>query len=260
MTKVSTLTIPGPDGFELAYCVRGKGAPLLLLHGFFGAGEDFAHLFDLAALARERTLVIPDLRGHGASTNPGADLTHRQCAVDMLALLDHLGLPRVDALGHSLGGNTLLHLATRAPDRVGTMVLAGAPSYFPGQARAIMRAVGDEARGDAEWAVLRAKHRHGDAQIRALSRIARGFAERHDDMAFTPPLLATIRARTLIVAGDRDELYPLEIFVEQYRSIAGAQLCVLPGGGHDAVFTGGRGAFTRAALAFLGVSAAAARP
>ena len=56
-----------------------------------------------------------------------------------------------------------------------------------------------------------------------------------DDQAFTPPQLAAIRARTLIVTGDRDPLYPLELFVEQYRAIPDAALCVIPHGGHDAI-------------------------
>ena len=99
------------------------------------------------------------------------------------------------------------------------MVLIGAPSYFPAQARAIMWMFSPTTRTPDEWTAMRARHAHGDDQIRALWRTAAGFADSHDDMAFTPPHLATIRARTLIVTGDRDPLYPLEIFVEQYRAI-----------------------------------------
>ena len=82
-----------------------------------------------------------------------------------------------------------------------------------------MGAVTDEGRSEDDWREMRARHPQRDEQIRALWRVARGFATSHDDMAFTPPLLATITARTLIVTGDRDALYPLEIFVEQYRAI-----------------------------------------
>jgi pimeloyl-ACP methyl ester carboxylesterase len=221
---------------ELAYQIRGDGPPLLLLHGFLGSSADWVHLFDLDQLARGHRLIMPDTRGHGQSTNPGGTFSHRQCAQDVRALLDHLNIDRVKAVGLSSGGNTLLHLATSAPGRVDAMVLIGAPSYYPAPARAIMRAVPDE--GPTE-------------QIRALARIARGFAASHDDMAFTPPLLATIAARTLIVTGDRDPLYPLEIFVEQYRAIPGAALMVIPNGGHDAVFGEARPDFVRTALAFL---------
>src|SRR5690349_13552838 len=67
---------------ELSYEVRGHGEPLLLLHGFTGAGSDWRHVFDLDALAREFQLILPDLRGHGGSTNPSGALTIRRCALD----------------------------------------------------------------------------------------------------------------------------------------------------------------------------------
>jgi pimeloyl-ACP methyl ester carboxylesterase len=250
MTTAETKSVRVGDA-ELAYEIRGEGEPLLLLHGFFGSSGDWVHLFNLDELARRYRIIMPDARGHGRSTNPGGAFTHRQCAQDTRALLDHLGIARVKAIGLSLGGNTLLHLATTAPDRVEAMVLIGAPSYFPAQARAIMGAVSDEGRSEDDWREMRARHPQGDEQIRALWRIARGFATSHDDMAFTPPLLATITARTLIVTGDRDVLYPLEIFVEQLRAIRNAALMVIPNGGHDAVFRQARPDFTRTALAFL---------
>jgi len=239
------------EGAQLHYRTRGAGEPLLLLHGFTGSGGDWVHLFDLDDLARRFLLIMPDARGHGRSTNPSGAFTHRQCARDVIALCDHLGVARCKAIGLSLGGNTLLHLATAHPDRVAAMVLIGAPSYFPAQARAIMRMFGPDAHTPDEWTAMRARHAHGDDQIRALWRTAVGFADSHDDMTFTPPHLATIRARTMIVTGDRDPLYPLEIFVEQYRAIPEAALCVLPNGGHDAVFGPARAEFVRSALAFL---------
>jgi pimeloyl-ACP methyl ester carboxylesterase len=236
---------------EVHYDVRGDGEPLLLLHGFFGSSADWVHLFDLDALAKRYRLIRPDARGHGRTTNPGGALTHRRCAEDALGLLDHLGLPRCKAIGLSLGGNTLLHVATRAPDRIEAMVLIAGTSYFPAPARAIMAAVREEGHAEAEWEAMRERHKLGDAQIRALWRIARGFADSYDDMSFTPPRLATIRARTLITTGDRDPLYPLEIFVEQFRSIPRAALYVIPGGGHEAVFGEARADFARTAIAFL---------
>jgi pimeloyl-ACP methyl ester carboxylesterase len=214
---------------------RGDGPPLLLLHGMFGAGDDWRHVFDLDALGRAHRLVIPDLRGHGR-TPPAASFSIGECAADVLELMDRLGLERCGAIGMSLGAKTLLHVATRAAARVEAMVLVSATPYFPAEARAIMRAVSDETRTPAEWAELRAKHVHGDEQIRALTRAARGFAERHDDLAFTPPALAAITARTLIVHGDRDPLYPVERALELYRGIAGSSLWVVPGGGHGPIF------------------------
>lgn len=239
------------NGIEMHCEILGSGEPLVLLHGFTGSSGDWVHLFDLEALARDHRLILPDLRGHGRSDNPLGTITHRQCALDVAALLDHLGIGRFKALGVSLGGNTLLHMATRDPGRVEAMVLVGSPSYFPAQARAIMAAMTEETRTEEEWRSMRERHLHGDDQIRALWRQANAFKDSYDDMNFTPPLLSRIEARTLIVNGDRDPLYPVEIFVEMYRAIPRSSLWILPDGGHAPVFGAAREAFARAAIAFL---------
>ncbi|WP_437678351.1 alpha/beta fold hydrolase [Sorangium sp. So ce131] len=239
------------NGIEMHYELHGEGEPLVLLHGFTGASGDWAHVFDLAALGRDHTVIAPDLRGHGRSTNPGGTLTIRQCALDVFALLDTLGVTTFKAVGLSLGAKSLLHLATLQPGRVDAMTLVSATPYFPEQARAIMRSFTDEGRSDAEWEDMRSRHKRGDDQIRALWRQARRFADSHDDMSFTPPLLSTIKARTLIVSGDRDPLYPVELALEMYRAIPRSCLWIVPNGGHGPIFGDWKDHFVRAALAFL---------
>ena len=59
-----------------------------------------------------------------------------------------------------------------------------------------------------------------------------GFKDSYDDMNFTAPLLSTIKARTLILHGDRDQFFPVSIPVEQYRAIPRAYLWIVPNGGH----------------------------
>lgn len=239
------------NDIEMYYELRGEGPPLVLLHGFTGAGGDWAHVFDLAELGAGHTVIAPDLRGHGRSTNPAGSLTIRQCASDVFALLDHLGVKAFRAIGLSLGAKCLLHLATQQPDRVASMVLVSATPYFPEQARAIMRLVSDEGRSEEEWRDMRSRHALGDAQIRALWNQPRRFAASHDDMSFTPPHLSTITARTMIVSGDRDPLYPAEIALEMYRAIPRSCLWILPNGGHGPIFGEWKEPFARAALAFL---------
>jgi len=70
-------------------------------------------------------------------------------------------------------------------------------------------------------------------------------------MAFTPPLLSTITARTLLVHGDRDPLYPVELALEMYRAIPGSALWVVPDGGHGPIFGALAQPFVDTAIAHL---------
>jgi pimeloyl-ACP methyl ester carboxylesterase len=124
------------NDIEMYYETEGTGEPLLLLHGGGGCHDDWLYA-GRDQFLRDYALIIPDARGHGRSTNPQKTITHRQCALDTLALMDHLGIGRFRAIGLSMGGNTLLHMATLQPDRIEAIVLVSATMYFPEQARAI---------------------------------------------------------------------------------------------------------------------------
>src|SRR5207253_2194004 len=99
--------------------------------------------------------------------------------------------------------------------------------------------------------MLRRRHPGGDAQIEALLASTEAFAASYDDMSFTPPHLATIRARTLIVQGDRDPLYPVELSVEMAKAIPESSLWIVPDGGHGPVIGERWPEFIEAAGAFL---------
>jgi pimeloyl-ACP methyl ester carboxylesterase len=240
------------NGFDCAYDVRGEGTPLLLLHGGMGIGADWRHVFPTDPDGYQA--IVPDLRGHGRSSNPAGTFTFRQCAEDVLALADHLGVDTFDAIGMSMGAKTLLHVATQQPRRVGAMVLVSATPRFPDSVRPMMAAFTPamfDALPAAEQDALRARHVRGDDQIRALHAMMGSFATSFDDMAFTAGTLATITARTLVVHGDRDALYPIESAVELYRGIPQSALWVVPHGGHGPIFGPQSGAFREQALSFL---------
>ena len=238
------------NGFQLYYEARGDGEPLLLLHGGTGIGADWTLVFTGGDPAGFR-VIVPDLRGHGRSTNPSRAFTFRQAAQDMFALLDRVGIRRVKAIGLSMGAKTLLHMSTQQPDRMDAMVLVSATPYFPAQARAAMAQLSVDAFSDAEWTMQRQRHVHGDDQIRMLFEQMRGLKDSYDDMAFTLPLLGTIAARTLIVHGDRDPLYPVELAMEMYRSSPSSALWVVPNGGHGPIFGALAAPFVDTALAHL---------
>lgn len=246
----TTRTITMSDGAEIHVEERGTGAPLLLLHGLMGTGRDFEHALDLDALASRYRLILPDARGHGRSTNPGV-FTFARCGLDVLDLLDASSLPDVRAIGFSLGAKTLLHVATREPARVREMILVSVAPRFPESTRGAMRAAAARRVTDEEMALLRALHVHGDERIHALLRLPESFAADERDMSFDAERLGRITARTLVVAGANDELYPLELAEEVHRGIPGSDLWVVPDGTHTAIFGTARAEFERRALAFL---------
>ncbi len=110
---------------ELVIAEAGAGGhPLLLVHGFTGAKEDFVeHLPALAAAGWHA--VAPDLRGHGTSDAPDDPQAYgfELLARDLFDLADALGWPRFVLVGHSMGGMVAQVAALAAPDRLEALVL-----------------------------------------------------------------------------------------------------------------------------------------
>jgi len=242
---------------ELYYEEYGDGKPLVLLHGFGGSSQNW-HPFT-PQLSEHHRLIVVDLRGHGHSTNPENKFTHREAAIDVFLLLEKLGIDQFSAMGISSGGMTLLHMATSQPGRIDSMVLVSATTHFPDQARAIMRRASFGTMPQPVQEMYRECAKRGDEQIRQLIAQFNAFHNDYDDMNFTPQQLSTITARTLIVHGDRDRFFPVEIPVSLYRSIPDAALWIIPGGDHVPIYDPAV-PFASTALQFLdGPSTAAAR-
>ena len=113
------------DLAELAYREEGAGLPVLVIAG--GPARDAAYLGDLNPLASllGRKLVIPDLRGTGASQPDTDPDSHRadRLAADVATLVDHLRMAPLEVLAHSAGANVAMLLAERRPDLVSRLVL-----------------------------------------------------------------------------------------------------------------------------------------
>jgi len=110
---------------QLAVAEAGVGQrPLLLVHGFTGAKEDFTPWLDqLAELGWHA--VAPDLRGHGGSSKPAGESAYsfEVMADDVLGLADELGWDTFVLLGHSMGGMIAQFVARSAPARLTGLIL-----------------------------------------------------------------------------------------------------------------------------------------
>lgn len=236
------------DGASLYYRIGGSGPPLLLLHGVTQTGATWDPFLD--RLGREHTVIVPDMRGHGRSTNPAGSFSCRAVAADMLALLDHLEVKQVAGIGHSGGANTLIHMALREPSRLTAMVLIGAGHRLAPSVRDQLRKLGDlEQLPQRSQENYRAIHPGGEQQIRRLIAIARAYGDEYEDFGIPTERLSTLRVRTLIVWGDNDG--DLAVPLEMHHAIPGAALWVIPAQGH-APFWPKLGGSPAAAEAFPG--------
>lgn len=218
------------NGFDMYYEIHGEGSPLLLLHGFTGSGAGLVQGFK--ELSTNHQLIVPDLRGHGRSTNPSKQFSFRQSALDIIALLEYLNINQCSAIGFSGGGCALLQMAYQKPEMIQSMVIVSAAPYFPDQTRSIMKQFSISHKTEEEWTAMRNIHMYGDEQIKLLWDQAGKFSESHDDMNFTPEMLSNITTKTLIIQGDRDPIYPIELTIEMSKSIPNAYLWIVPNGGH----------------------------
>jgi pimeloyl-ACP methyl ester carboxylesterase len=223
------------NGVDLFYRIGGSGPPLLLIHGFTSVGHFWDDLLD--DFGQHYTVIVPDLRGHGRSTNPAAEFTYREAARDIFGLLDHLSIKRVKGVGFSAGGCTLLRMAAQRPDRVEAMVLIAPAHRLTLGAREALRTLPRlEELPERDRKFYQQFHPGGESQTRSLLAQARAFADNYDDFSYTPERLATIAVRTFLVWGDRDDTAPVHLALELYQALPDAALWVIPGQGHDAVW------------------------
>lgn len=128
------MAITATAGQALPHSISGEGDPVLLVHGLGANREDWR---DVAPrLARHYRVIAVDLRGFGACVDQPGPYGPEVFAMDVLATLDALQLPRVRLVGHSMGGAVALTLALKHPERVAALFLANSvPSFQPEQWR-----------------------------------------------------------------------------------------------------------------------------
>jgi pimeloyl-ACP methyl ester carboxylesterase len=113
------------DGAKLHVRVGGQGPAVVLLHGFGDTGDMWAPL--AANLARDHTVVVPDLRGMGLSSRPPGGYDKRTQAADIRSVLTTLGLDRAAVVGHDIGTMVAYAYAARYPDKTEKLVVMDAP-------------------------------------------------------------------------------------------------------------------------------------
>lgn len=127
MKKTMTL----PNGETLGYIDTGKhgGAAVVLIHGYTDSARDWWPV--LPYLAKDRRLILVDIRGHGRSSKPECCYDRLDFAYDIKLLLDGLGVRKADIVGHSLGSIIAQTFAEYWPELTSRVVLIASTGGWP---------------------------------------------------------------------------------------------------------------------------------
>ncbi|MET8746937.1 alpha/beta hydrolase [Streptomyces sp. NPDC004728] len=279
-------TFFAPDGTRLAYRMHGgregdgDGAPAVCIPG---GPTDSRYLGDLGGLSAHRRLIVLDLRGTGRSATPDDTSSYRcdRLVEDVEALRTHLGLPRIDLLGHSAGANLATQYAARHPKNVGRLALITPGTRALGVAitgearREVARLRRDEPWFPTAYAALEAVTGGTGSDWEAISPFFHGrwdaaarehqAASRPDNEeavaffaaegAFSPEAtraaLTGFGSPVLLLAGEFDVNSPPRSVAEAGESFHDAELVVQPGAGHYP-WLDDADRFTATVAAFLG--------
>jgi 3-oxoadipate enol-lactonase len=235
---------------EIVYEVRGNGPPVILLHPFPSDHEFWNPV--AAALESRYRLILPDLRGHGASEIGEGPALMQKHALDLARVLDAAGIGKAAFVGCSIGGYILFEFWRRFRARVTSLALCdtrpqadtvearanrlktaatvleqGTEPFIEAMIPKLMGRTTVETRPDLVEGA-RAMMRKMSAED--INLVLRGMAERPDSVAD----LKTINVPAVIVIGEEDVLSTVADGELMRQNIAGSQLKVIPKAGHYA--------------------------
>ncbi len=236
---------------DIFYDVLGSGPDLVLLHAF---PADHAMWIPAARLlADDYRVILPDLRGHGASGTGEGPAIMKKHVADVRAICDQVGVHQAVFAGVSIGGYVLFELWRSLQERVRGLIFCDTRAQADtDEARATRLRTAEEvlALGPQSFLETTIPKQlspstlkdcpHIVSEVRAMAAhmtpvgvaaVQRGMAERPDSMA----TLATIKVASLVMVGADDTITTVAHAETIHHGIAGSNLTILPQAGHLAV-------------------------
>jgi len=247
-------------GRPIAYMRAGSGPVLLLIHGMAGTSETWQQVIE--PLAREHTVIAPDLPGHGASGPGAGDYSLGALAAGLRDLLAALGHDRATLVGHSLGGGIAMQFSYQFPEFTERLVLVSSGGLGP-EVNPVLRAAALPGADIFIAATSRPASIVGSALARGfgavglrpnadVAEVSRGYASLAD-ADHRAAFLATVRSvigtsgqrvnaadrlylaadiPVLLIWGARDPIIPVGHGRDAQRAIAGSRLEIFDDVGH----------------------------
>jgi pimeloyl-ACP methyl ester carboxylesterase len=248
-------------GRRVIYRVAGSGPPVVLIHGMLNSSSHWRSV--ALNLAKDHTVIAPDLIGHGDSAAPRGDYSLGAHASSIRDLLAAIGIDRASIVGHSLGGGVAMQFFYQFPQRTERLVLVSSgglghevspmlrTAALPGVSALLSMTIHPGLTG----ALMDGGRRLRERRIRlgvymqALARALRPLENAEARQAFLQTLRAVIdvhgqrvsatdrlylleRTPTLIVWGERDNTIPLKHGREAHEAIPHSYFTTLPTAAH----------------------------
>jgi pimeloyl-ACP methyl ester carboxylesterase len=221
------------NGVDIYYDVYGEDndEAVFLLHGGLSNGDHFVN--QIPALAEEYQVIVMDSRGHGRSSFDETPISYEVMASDVLGLMDHLGIDKASIVGWSDGGNIGLEIALTQPERLNKVVAYGA-NFDP---TGVRLDIGDNAYFNAYIERAAEEYQENSPAPERwdefLMNISNMWATQPN---YTEEQLQSITTPFLILDGEEEEAIDLNQTKLMALLIPGAELVLMPGTGHFAMF------------------------
>lgn len=203
-------------GISLHFVEKGRGKPLILLHGNGEDGSYFEHQID--CFSADYRVIALDTRGHGQSPRGEKPFTIVQFAEDLHDFMDENGIDQAILLGFSDGGNIALTFALKYPERVERMIVDGA-NLFPSGVKPLYQWPIEIGFRIAKMFAKKSEKAKQNAEMLGLM-----VNEPHID----PVELARLTMPVLVVAGTKDMIKDKHTRLI-YKSLPNARLSIIEG-------------------------------
>jgi len=218
---------------RIYYETSGAGEPLLLLHGGFGTVEDFAS--QIPELAKHFKVIAFERPGHGHTADNAGPFSFDTMAAGTVDLIEALKLGATNLVGWSDGAIIALQVAISRPDLVKRLVCIGGlfdtNAQSPEDLNWIRSLTPESFRKSGSPLVRRYDEVSPDGPGHFPVVVEKTKILWLNEPNITKEELGKISSPTLVMAGDREAI-PVGHTLELFKSIKGAQLCIIPGTTH----------------------------